>query len=357
MQKLRAAIIGSTGIAGQQFISALENHEYFDIVALTASERNVGKKYLEAIKDANGKISWFSDNLPNERILNLVIQNSHELDLSKIDIIFSAVETEIAKDLEPFYAEKKPVFSTASFFRYENDTPLLIPAINSNHLPLVRVQQNNRNWKGFILPIPNCTTTGFVSTLKPLVDNLDVDLAIMVSMQAVSGAGRINGVLALDIIDNIIPFIPKEEEKVEKETKKILGSILNDKIIENKIKISTTCTRVPVLDGHTEIANVKINSSYDLNTVINLYENYHNKDVDELPSTPKKFFIIHKDPFRPQPRLDRNVNDGMSISIGRIRNDNVLPGIKYVLLSHNTKLGAAKGAIWIAELCKKFNYI
>ncbi|MCX8166366.1 MAG: aspartate-semialdehyde dehydrogenase [Candidatus Micrarchaeota archaeon] len=355
--KKRVAIIGATGIAGQQFISALQNHEFFEVAELSASEKNAGKTYLNALKDHNGKLNWFCGDLPSKRILEMKLCKSDELDLSKIDLIFSAVESEIAKDLEPFYAERKPVISTASFFRYEDDTPLLIPSINSDHLKLVEVQKSNRNWKGYILPIPNCTTTGFVSTLKPIANNHKIDLAIMTSMQAVSGAGRTSGVLALDIIDNIIPFIPKEEEKVEKETKKILGKLQNDKIIHSDLKVSVTCTRVPVLDGHTEIVNLKLDSDFDLESIKNLFINYRNSDVMDLPSTPKQIFYVHEDNFRPQPRLDREINDGMTVSIGRIRIDSAFKGIKYVLLSHNTKLGAAKGAIWIAELCKKHKHI
>lgn len=352
-KKLRCAVVGATGLAGQQFVNALENHPWFEIATLAASEKNKGKRYVDALRDHSGKISWFaSASLPSQRILEIVLEGADSLNLRGIDLIFTAVESDVAAVLEPMYAEQKPVFSAASFFRYEKDVPLIIPSVNHEHVGLVHTQQSNRGWKGFVLPIPNCTTTGLVASLKPL-QKFGLLKVVMTSLQAVSGAGRSPGVIGLDIIDNVIPYIPKEEEKVEKEAKKILGTLAGDKIIETKTSFSCTCTRVAVLDGHTEAVFTSLETPIEPEEASKLYTSYVVTAVKGLPSTPKELFKVHPDPFRPQPRLDRDANDGMTIHIGRLRKDDALKGIKYVVLSHNTKLGAAKGAIWIAELCRE----
>lgn len=357
MNRKKAVVIGATGIAGQQFISALESHPYFEVVKLAASERNMGKTYRNALGDESGKINWFaSSTMPSERILEIKLDDAANLDLSNIDVVFTAVESDVANELEPKYAEEKPVFSTASAFRYKDDVPLIIPSVNAEHVSMVELQKSNRNWKGYVLPIPNCTTTGLAASLKPL-QQFGLEMAIMTSMQAVSGAGRNPGVKALDIVDNVVPYIPKEEEKVEKETLKILGKLEGERITNASTKISCTCTRVNVLDGHTETVFTKLTKNPGPEQVKKAIESHSSPLVQGLPCTPKQMFIVHEDPFRPQPRMDRDTNDGMTTHVGRLRNDPVLGGIKYVVLSHNTKLGAARGAIWVAELCVKKGYL
>src|SRR5919201_3044250 len=182
----------------------------------------------------------------------MIVSRVEDIDLREFDLIFTALESDDAKRIEPMFARSVPVISTAAAFRYENDVPILIPGINDNHVELLNIQRKNRGWKGFIAPLPNCTTTGLAITLKPIMTRFGIDNVFMTSMQALSGAGRSPGVIALDIMDNIIPYIPKEEEKVQIETKKILGDLDTDYINPSTIKVSCTCTRVPVLDGHTE---------------------------------------------------------------------------------------------------------
>jgi aspartate-semialdehyde dehydrogenase len=250
------------------------------------------------------------------------------------------------------FARSVPVISTAAAFRYENDVPILIPGINDNHVELLNIQRKNRGWKGFIAPLPNCTTTGLAITLKPIMEEFEIKDIFMTSMQALSGAGRSPGVIALDIMDNVIPYIPKEEEKVQVETKKILGNLDSESIISAPIKVSCTCTRVPVLDGHTETVFVGTKKPVEPEQVKETLIRFsRGVTVKKLPSSPKDYIIVHDDPTRPQPRVDREINDGMTTVVGRLRKDTVFEnGIKYVLLSHNERMGSARGAVLLAEL-------
>jgi len=246
------------------------------------------------------------------------------------------------------------VISTAAAFRYENDVPILIPGINDDHTDMLEFQKKNRNWQGFIAPLPNCTTTGMAITLKPIMDRFGVQRVFMTSMQAISGAGRSPGVVALDILDNIIPYIPKEEEKVQLETKKILGGFSENVISPAGIKVSCTCTRVPVLDGHTEAVFVETREPVEPEIIKKSMLDYSESvTTRNLPTAPKDYIIVHDDPTRPQPRIDREINDGMTTVVGRLRKDTAFNnGIKYVLLSHNEKMGSAKGAVLLAELLR-----
>jgi aspartate-semialdehyde dehydrogenase len=221
------------------------------------------------------------------------------------------------------------------------------------------VQRKNRGWKGFVAPLPNCTTTGLAITLKPILDNFGVESVFMTSMQAVSGAGRTPGVAALDIFDNVIPYIPKEEEKVQIETMKILGDLNGSAINPAKMKVSCTCTRVGVLDGHTESVFVETAKDCEPAGVKDAMLKYSkNVSVKGLPTAPSEYIFVHDDPTRPQPRLDREMNGGMTTVVGRLRKDAVFErGIKYVLLSHNEKMGSAKGAVLLAEMLKQKNYL
>ena len=246
------------------------------------------------------------------------------------------------------------MISTAAAFRYENDVPILIPGINDDHTDMLEFQKKNRNWQGFIAPLPNCTTTGMAITLKPIMDRFGVQRVFMTSMQAISGAGRSPGVVALDILDNIIPYIPKEEEKVQLETKKILGGFSENVISPAGIKVSCTCTRVPVLDGHTEAVFVETREPVEPEIIKKSMLDYSETvTTRNLPTAPKDYIIVHDDPTRPQPRIDREINDGMTTVVGRLRKDTAFNnGIKYVLLSHNEKMGSAKGAVLLAELLR-----
>jgi aspartate-semialdehyde dehydrogenase len=346
------AIVGATGVVGQQFVVALQKHPWFTIAKLAASQKSAGKTYEEALRREGGSLGWFCDEEPSPEVLKMKVEDASTMKVDDCDLVFTALESDQAVLLEPKYAKEKPVVSTASAFRYEPDVPILVPGVNTEHVALLSRQKEKRGWRGFITPIPNCTTTGLVITLKPIYDKFGINRVFMTSMQAVSGAGRSPGVLALDIIDNIIPYIPKEEEKVQTETLKILGKLGAGGIEYAPFKVSCTCTRVNVRDGHTESVFVSAQRSL---TVEGVKEAMDEAGSDlkklKLPSAPNKMIHVLDDPFRPQPRLDRNREDGMATTVGRIRLDEALEnGVKYVLVSHNTKMGAAKGAVLVAEL-------
>ncbi len=344
------AVIGATGIAGQQFLACLEDHPWFEITALAASPRSAGKTYLDALRQANGSIGWWCGGMPGEHLTSMTVQDGAKLDPGAFDLIFTAVESDAAREIEPRLAAVTPTFSTASAFRYSDDVPLILPGINNAHIPLIERQRKERGWQGFVLPIPNCTTTGLAITLAPLHRAFGIDFAVMTSMQAVSGAGRNGGVLSLDVLDNIIPYIPKEEAKVQKETQKILGDLADGAITHADFGITCTCTRVAVIDGHFETVAVSLQRPASVGEARAAMEEA-GSDLAGLPSAPTRLIKVHDDPFRPQPRLDRDLEKGMVTSVGRLREDDVLPnGLKYVLVSHNTSMGAARGATLLAEV-------
>jgi aspartate-semialdehyde dehydrogenase len=349
MKKKKVAVIGATGIAGQQFMAALSDHPWFEIVALAGSERSAGKTYLEALRATSGQVQWWQPTPIPESVKTHKVQLARDFNPESVDIVFTAIESDAARELEPLYAAKRPTISTASAFRMEKDVPLLIPGVNSDHHKVIKQQQANRGWKGFIVPIPNCTTYGLAATLAPLYREKGIKAALMTSMQATSGAGRNGGVLALDVIDNLVPFIANEEEKVERETQKILGQLAANGMTSAPFGVSCTCTRVPVTDGHTETVFVATERPVTVAEARELFKSYDPK-LEGLPSAPRNFLTVHDDPFHPQPRLDRDLDGGMTTHVGRIREDRVLGGLKYVLLSHNTRAGAAKGALLVAEL-------
>jgi aspartate-semialdehyde dehydrogenase len=355
---LKVAVIGATGAVGQEFIIALNRHKWFELTQIAASERSAGKKYIDAIRDPNsGILRWHNREEVPDYIKDVVVSKVDEIRPENFDLIFTALESDDAKIIEPKFAKTTPVISTAAAFRYEPDVPILIPGINDNHAELLNIQRKNRGWKGFIAPLPNCTTTGMAITLKPILDRFGIDRVFMTSMQALSGAGRSPGVIALDIMDNVIPYIPKEEEKVQIETKKILGHMNNGSIATSPLKVSCTCTRVPVLDGHTESVFVETKETVEAQDVKEEMVKFSkNVTITGLPSAPKDYIIVHDDPTRPQPRIDREINDGMTTVVGRLRKDTAFDkGIKYMLLSHNEKMGSAKGAVLLAELLKNGN--
>jgi aspartate-semialdehyde dehydrogenase len=355
MKKLRCGLIGATGLAGQQFVSALQNHPWFELTGIAASPRNAGKPYSEALKSPNGMMGWFlSEQLPPD-IAKMTVQAGPELRASDFDLVFSAVESDVAKELEPKLARDIPVISLASAFRYDEDVPVLIPPVNADHSKLIETQRKRRGWKGFIAPGPNCTTTGLAIALAPLESAFGVQAVMMTSLQAVSGAGRSPGVIALDITDNVIPHIAKEEGKVEIETKKILGGPQ----APHALKVSCTCTRVAVLEGHTEAAFVSLRKKASPQEVASAMREWKGHEAARgLPSSARAWIEVSDDPFRPQPRLDRDNQGGMATTVGRIREDAVLEnGVKFVLVSHNTKMGAAKGAVLVAELLKQQGFV
>ncbi len=352
MARIPVAVVGATGLAGQQFLTALDGHPLFELRALAASARSAGRAYGDAIRDDRGASRWFADGPLPDAVAKLPVQDAAAFDPTGVGLIFSAVDGEVAQMLEASYARSTPVVSTASAFRDEADVPLVIPPINPDHLELIEVQQRRRGWRGFVVPIPNCTATGLAISLAPLTRAFGVELALMTSLQAVSGAGRSPGVSALDVVDNVVPFIPNEEEKVERETRKILGALSGEAVQAYPGRVSATCTRVSVLDGHTESIFVRLGREASAGAVAEVLRAFEAPPaVQALHSAPRRWIEVFDDPFRPQPRLDREAGGGMVTSVGRIREDRTLgAGAKYVLVSHNTKLGAAKGAILLAEL-------
>jgi aspartate-semialdehyde dehydrogenase len=358
--KKRAAVVGATGIAGQQCLVALDKHPWFEVVMLAASERSAGKTYGEAIRDAKtGARRWWCNEEPPATMLTLPVENAAALNLSGIDVVFSAVESDAAREIEPKYAQTTAVISNASAFRYDDDVPILIPGVNLSHVALIDLQRRRRNWRGFIAPMPNCTTTGLVITLKPLLDSFGIERVLMTSMQGISGAGRSPGVVALDIVDNIVPYIPSEEEKVSIETGKILGVMGEGGVLAASFPVSATCTRAAVIEGHTEAVALSTSQHCSIDDVKDVFRRFGAELAKlALPSAPQRMITVHDDPYRPQPRLDRDADGGMTTSVGRIRPDNALEnGIKYMLVSHNTKMGAAKGAVLTAEYLAATNYI
>lgn len=354
--KKRVAIIGVTGAVGQEFVVSLKDHPWFEVTQIAASERSAGKKYLDAIKDpSSGITNWqVGGNIP-DYIKNMTVVSVNDLKIDELDLIFSSIESEAAREIEARFAKDLPVISTSSAYRYEEDVPILIPGINDEQADLIDVQKKNRNWKGFVAPLPNCTTTGLAITMKPLYDKYGAKRVLMTSMQAISGAGRTPGVSAMDVTDNIIPYIPKEENKVRIETVKILGKLKDGKIEPANIKISCTCTRVPVIDGHTESVFVETSQPINSKSAKESFEEFSkNISVAGLPSAPPDYFAVHDDPTRPQPRIEREVNDGMTTTVGRLEEDSIFEhGIKYMLFSHNKKMGSAKGAVLLAEMLYK----
>ena len=358
--KKRVAVVGATGIAGQQFLVALDRHPWFEVVMLAASERSAGKTYGAAIRDAKtGARRWWCAEEPPAEMLDLPVENGDGLNLSGIDIVFTAVESDAARELEPQYAKTTAVLSTASAFRYEDDVPIMVPGVNLSHAAQIDLQRRRRGWQGFIAPLPNCTTMGLVVTLKPLLDRFGVQRVVMTSMQGISGAGRSPGVVALDIVDNIIPYIPGEEEKVARETVKILGTMGEGGIVPAALAVSATCTRAAVTEGHTEAVTVSLGMRCAPADVAAAFREFGGELARlALPSAPQRLITVHDDPFRPQPRLDRDADGGMTTSVGRIREDSALDnGIKYMLVSHNTKMGAAKGAVLTAEYLATAGYV
>jgi|GEM_PF-5118 aspartate-semialdehyde dehydrogenase len=337
MRKYKAAVLGATGMVGQKFIQMLDSHKWFKITSLAASERRIGKYYGD-------EVEWkVSANIPDSvKDLEMVAMDPKKVDA---DIVFSALPSDTAKKVEKDFAVSGfVVASNASAYRMDEDVPLIIPEVNPDHLGLIEIQKKNRGWDGFIVTNPNCTTIVLVISLKPLMD-LGLKNVFVASMQALSGAGY-PGVPSLAITDNVIPFIKGEEEKVENEPLKLLGKFNGTSVEDAPIKVSASCHRVPVIDGHTEAVWAEFGRNISVEEVVDAFESL--KPLD-LPTSPEKVIIVRDEPDRPQPRLDRDEGKGMSITVGRIRNDKE-NSIKYIVLGHNTIRGAAGASILNAEL-------
>lgn len=351
LKRKSTAILAATGMVGQRFVQLLEDHPWFKISVLAASERSAGKKYKDAC------IWRMETEMPREigemTVVNTDIKSVKEA--SDVDFIFSALPGDIAGPIETAFAAEYPVLSKAAAHRMEEDVPLIIPEVNPEHLELINVQRRRRGWSGFISTDPNCSTIQMVMTLKPLM-KFGLRKVIVTTMQALSGAGY-PGVASLDIIDNVIPYIAKEEEKIETETKKLLGVFDGEKIRFANICISACCNRVNVKDGHLEVIYVDLEIKPSVEEVKEAFISFSGEpQILNLPSAPKKPIIVRDEIDRPQPRLDRDAGKGMSIVVGRICNDPIMT-IKYLCLGHNTIRGAAGAGILSAELMAAKGYI
>jgi aspartate-semialdehyde dehydrogenase len=348
MKKIPVSILGATGMVGQRFVLLLDRHPMFEVVALTGSDRSIGRTYGESCRWA------LADPMP-EYVRSMVVRPT-EPDGESV-LAFSALPADLAREAEPEYARAgKGICSNASAFRMEADVPILIPDVNPDHTRLIDIQRKNRGWKGFIVTNPNCTSTGLTMALRPILDAFGIRRAIAVSMQALSGAGY-PGVASLDILDNVIPNIGGgEEEKVENEPRKMLGTLADGKIVPAPFILSAHTNRVAVADGHTVCVSLELEKHASPEQVRKALEGYvFPKSVRNLPSLPSKFLEVRQEPDRPQPRRDRNTGNGMTAVVGRVRPDPVWD-IKFVVLSHNTIRGAAGGALLNAELLAAQNY-
>jgi len=279
----------------------------------------------------------------------LIVEDSAAADLSGVDLVFSALPSAAAVEIEPKYAQTTGVISTSSAFRMENDTPILLGPVNAQHAELLEFQQQNRGWRGFLAPKPNCVVAGLATTLRPILRKFGVRRVTVTTMQAISGAGLSPGVKAMDMLDNIIPHIPREEEKVEKEPKKILGELADGRIEPASFRVSATCTRVPVLNGHLMSVSVQTRRPVRVETAREAFRGFAaDRTAWDLPSFPTRMITVVDEQSRPQPRLDRDRDGGMTVTVGRLRSGEP-DRLRYVGLVHNTQLGAAKGAVLTAE--------
>ena len=342
--KIPVGILGATGSVGQKFIELLSNHPWFEVVEVAASERSAGVLYGE-------RVNWFSSAPLPGSIAKLTLKEC-EPDL-KCRIVFSGLDNKIAGPIEEDFAKAGYiVISNSKNHRMDKNVPLMVAEINPDHLELVKTQDYG---KGCIVTNPNCSTIGLALALKPLDDAFGLSQVNVATLQALSGAGY-PGVASLDILDNVIPYIGGEEEKMQTEPLKILGTLKGQEVEFKDFVISAQCNRVGVVDGHLECVQVRLNKKTNVEAIKDVWKNYSSEPQKlNLPSAPiNPIYYFEKENY-PQPRLHRNLDKGMAVSIGRLREDTLFD-YKFVILSHNTIRGAAGGAIVIAELMKAKNY-
>lgn len=343
-QKIPVVILGATGMVGQKFIELLVDHPWFDLIGLAASENSIGKKLQDLVN------IHFHNDFPS-KIREMKIEACKPNFPCKL--VFSALDSKVAYEIEKEFADAGYiVVSNAKNHRMDPTVPLVIPEINPDHLQLLTHQPS----KGKIITNPNCSTIGLCLALKPIIDELGIDLVHVTTMQAVSGAGY-PGVASLDILENVVPFIDGEEEKIENEPLKIFGKYFNGKINPEILKISAQCNRVPVQDGHLECVSIKLKKKASEEQLLSLWKEFSAlPQTLQLPSAPKNPLIYLMNEKHPQPKIHRNLGNGMSVSIGRLRPCPLFE-YKFVVLSHNTIRGAAGSTILIGELLYKLNYI
>ena len=350
MKKIKVGVLGATGMVGQRFVQLLEQHPWFEVTEVAASERSAGKSYADALEGR-----WKQPVPVSEKVAGMTVKECKPgLDC---ELVFGALDSGVAGPIEEEFAKAGyAVSSNSKNHRMDADVPLLIPEINSEHIALIDAQRKRWGGKGFIVTNPNCTLTGPTLAMKAIDDAFGIEKAMIVSMQAISGAGY-PGVASWDIVDNVIPFISGEEEKVETEPLKILGKLRGGAVEFAPIKISAACNRVAVRDGHTCCVSVQLRKKASVEEAIDAMQQFRGEPQHlKLPSAPAQPIVVRMEQDRPQPLLDREEGKGMSAVVGRIRNCNVFD-LKFTVLSHNTIRGAAGCAILNAELLKAKKYI
>ncbi len=336
MDRLKVYIIGATGLVGQRYVQLLASHPWFEIVGLAASEKSEGKTLSQ--------IGWVLEEPPPPQVADMKIEKIDVDKIPKVDFVFSALPSEVAAKVEPELAARgHTVVSNASNMRMDPDVPLVVPEINPEDLGLLKRQRAERGWRGAVVKKPNCTTTILNLPLKPVLDEWGIEKIHVVTMQALSGAG-FAGVPSVAIIDNLIPYIRGEEDKVAAETRKIL---------KKDFEIYVTTTRVPVLDGHTEVVYVDTARDFDVAAVADALARFKGLPQElKLPTAPERPIEVRPQIDRPQPRLDRWAGRGMAVVVGRIRR--LAPRkLAFVVLGHNTVRGAAGNSVLTAELMVK----
>lgn len=358
MSKLKVGIIGGTGMVGQRFISLLENHPWFEVVSIAASANSAGKTYEQAV---GGR--WKMSTPMPDSVKNIVVKDAslHVKEIcAEVDFVFSAVDMkkdEIKKLEEEYAKNETPVVSNNSAHRWTPDVPMLIPEINSDHVKVIDSQRKRLGTtNGFIAVKPNCSIQSYVPALDPL-RKFGIKNVVACTYQAISGAGK-NFSDWPEMIDNVIPYIGGEEEKSEQEPLKIWGSVQNGEIVKSASPVITTqCIRVPVTDGHLAAVFVSFENKPSKEEILKIWENYSGEPQTlQLPSAPKQFVKYFEEENRPQTKLDRDIENGMGVTVGRLREDHMYD-YKFVCLSHNTVRGAAGGAVLMAEYLKAKGYI
>jgi aspartate-semialdehyde dehydrogenase len=339
--KIQVGVLGATGMVGQSFVKFLEGHPWFEMTWAAASDRSAGKPYREATQ-------WRLDGSMPERVADLVVQECKPGNGAP-KLVFSAMDASVATEIERAFAEAGHiVVSNSKNHRMEPDVPLLVPEINADHLSLLRVQRERRGWKGAIATNPNCSTVTLTMGLAPL-KQFGIEKVIATTMQAISGAGY-PGVPSMDIVGNVIPFIGGEEPKMEQETQKIMGTLTADHVEPLPAAVSAHCNRVPAVDGHTVTVSVALREQVTIDRLLEAYINFSGvPQQKQLPSAPPRPVLYLADENRPQPRRDAMRDNGMTVTVGRLRPCPVLHW-KFVCLGHNTIRGAAGAAVLNAEL-------
>jgi aspartate-semialdehyde dehydrogenase len=346
--KLSVGILGATGIVGQRFIQMLEHHPWFEVSWLAASDRSEGRPYAEAAR-------WRLKTAIPANVAKMTVAPAKPDGAPKI--IFAALDSAIARELEPrFAAAGCAVVSNSSALRMQADVPLVIPEVNPDHIELIETQSWRRQSRGFAVTNPNCSAIGLVIALAPLHRAFTLETVMAVTMQAVSGAGY-PGVASLDILGNVIPYIASEEEKMEEETQKLLGTLEGARIVPAPFAMSAQCNRVAVEDGHTESVSVRLKQKATAEEILAVWKDFYPEPQQlQLPSAPEQPIVYMTAKDRPQPRFDCDLGAGMTTSVGRLRKCNVLDW-KFTVLSHNTIRGAAGAALLNAELLKAKGYL